>query len=185
MGLVTHEKTLSEDEYIKFELESDIRHEYVNGKLIDMPGESDLNNQLALNCCILLKMLLKNKGYSFFIEGVKIKVPHENKYFYPDVFITKEPLSAGTVYIKERPELIIEILSESTRKYDTVDKFINYQKFNSLQYYMLVEPETFFISVFTRLENDDWNLHTYSKETDIIQLSQLGISFTVKEIYAV
>ena len=183
MGLVMHEKALSEKEYIKFELESDIRHEYVNGKLMDMPGETDLNNHLALNCCVLLKMLLKNKGYSFFVEGVKIKVPYENKYFYPDVFITKEPLSAGTVYIKERPELIIEVLSESTRKYDTVDKFISYQKFNSLKYYILVEPETVFISIFSRTESNDWDLHTYSKATDIIQLSQLNRSFTVNEIY--
>ena len=184
MGLVTHERILSEDEYIRFELESDIRHEYVNGKLIDVPGESDLHNQLASNCCILLKILLKSKGYSFFIEGVKIKVPNENKYFYPDVFITREPLSTGTVYIKERPELIVEVVSESTRKYDTVDKFINYQKFDSLQYYILVEPETVLISVFSRDENDDWSLHTYAKATDIIQLAKLGISITVGEIYA-
>jgi Uma2 family endonuclease len=184
MGLVKHEKKLSEKEYIQFELQSDIKHEYVNGKLIDMPGESDLHNQLALNCCIILKMLLKDKGYSFFIEGVKVKLPDENKYFYPDVFITKEPLSKGTIYIKEHPELIVEVLSESTRKYDTVDKFINYQRFNSLQYYMLIEPETVFISVFSRIENNDWNLNTYSKATDIIPFPQLGISFTAHEIYS-
>ena len=71
MGLVMHEKALSEKEYIHFELQSEIKHEYVNGKLIDMPGESDLNNQLASNCFILLKMLLKNKGYSFFYRRCK------------------------------------------------------------------------------------------------------------------
>lgn len=129
-------------------------------------------------------MLLKDKGYSFFIEGVKVKLPDENKYFYPDVFITKELLSKGTIYIKEYPELIVEVLSESTRKYDTVDKFINYQRFASLQYYILVEPETVFISIFSRIENDDRNLNTYSKGTDIIQLPKLGISFTATEIYA-
>ena len=79
----------------------------------------------------------------FFIEGVKVKLPDENKYFYPDVFITKEPLSKGTIYIKERPELIVEVLNESARKYDTVDKFINYQRFNSLQYYMLIDLKLF------------------------------------------
>lgn len=184
MGMMTHEKKLSEKEYILFELQSQVKHEYINGKLIDMPGESDLHNQLALSCCILLKRLLKDKGYSFFIEGVKVKLPDENKYFYPDVFITKEPLSNGTIYIKEQPELIVEVLSESTRKYDTVDKFINYQRFDSLQYYILVEPETVFISIFSRIENDDWNLITYSKETDIIQLPKFGISFTAKEIYS-
>ncbi len=65
------------------ELQSDIKHEYVNGKIIEMPGESDLNNQLALNCCIILKMLLKDKGYSFFIEGVKVKLPNEINTFTP------------------------------------------------------------------------------------------------------
>lgn len=184
MRLVTQEKALSEEEYISFELQSEIRHEYVNGKLIDMSGESDLNNQLAFNCCLLLKMLLKNRGYNFFMEGVKVKVPGEKKYYYPDVFITKEPLSKGTVYIKENPELIVEILSDSTRKYDTVDKFINYQKFNSLQYYLLVEPGSTFISVFSRSENEDWNLDTYSKPEDTIQLPALGISFTVEEVYS-
>ena len=38
MGMVRHEKKLSEKEYIQFELQSDIKHEYVNGKLINMPG---------------------------------------------------------------------------------------------------------------------------------------------------
>ncbi len=158
--------------------------EYVNGKLIDRPGESDLHNQLAVNCCLILKMLLKNRGYSFFIEGVKVKLPGQSKYYYPDVFITKEPLSTGTIYIKENPELIIEVLSDGTRKYDTVDKFISYQQFNTLQYYILVEPETVFISVFSRMENDDWNLVTYSKRSDAIHLAKLGISFTLDEVYS-
>jgi hypothetical protein len=38
MGLVWREKKLSEKEYIQFELQSDIKHEYVSGKLIDIPG---------------------------------------------------------------------------------------------------------------------------------------------------
>jgi Uma2 family endonuclease len=110
-------------------------------------------------------------------------VPGENKYYYPDVFITREPLSNGSVYIKEKPELIIEVLSDSTRKYDTVDKFINYQLFNSLQYYLLVEPETVLISVFSRSEDGDWNLATYSKSTEVINLNKLGISFNLGDIY--
>ena len=101
------------------------------------------------------------------------------------MFITKEPLSTGTVYVKERPELIVEVLSESTRKYDTVDKFINYQKFDSLHYYILVEPETVFISVFSRIEDDEWSLNTYSKATDAISLPRLSIEFTAQEIYSI
>ncbi len=175
---------MSEEEYILFEQQSEIRHEYVNGKLIDMPGESDLNNFIAANLLVLLRTLLRNKNYFVFMEGVKAKVPSEAKYFYPDIFITREPLSAGVEFVKHKPELIIEVLSEGTRKYDTVDKFINYQKFDSLQYYLLVEPEFTLISVFSRAEHNDWELSTFAKPEDIIQLTALNISFKVEDVYS-
>jgi Uma2 family endonuclease len=115
---------------------------------------------------------------------VKVKLLAVNKYYYRDVFITKERLSTDSLYIKEKPELIVEVLSDSTRKYDTVDQFINYKQFNSLLYYLLIEPEARYISVFSRSENDDWNMDAYPKPTDIIELSNLGMSFTVDEVYS-
>lgn len=182
MPLVTRDIALTEEEYINFELQSDIRHEFVNGKLIDMPGESDLHNDIVSNILIALKPLLKQKGYNIFIEDVKIKVPDEAKYYYPDIFITKESIGKVKQYIKHRPELIVEVLSEGTRKYDTVDKFINYQKFPSLQYYILVEPEITLVQLFYR-EGDDWEMRSFAKITDTLQLDVLNISLSLKEIY--
>ena len=49
MPLIISEQTFTEEEYILAELQSDIRHEYVNGKLIEMAGESDLHNEIAMN----------------------------------------------------------------------------------------------------------------------------------------
>jgi len=182
MPLVTRDIALTEEEYINFELQSDIRHEFVNGKLIDMPGESDLHNDIVLTIAFLLKQELRQKGYNVYSESVKVKVPSEKKYYYPDVFATKELTGKVKQYIKHEPELIIEVLSESTRKYDTVDKFINYQKFPSLQYYILVEPETALVQLFYR-EGDDWEMRSFTKITDVLQLDALNISLSLKEIY--
>ncbi|WP_153797697.1 Uma2 family endonuclease [Foetidibacter luteolus] len=181
MPLITRDIELSEEEYIRLEQESDIRHEFVNGKLIDMPGESLLHNHITSNILIALKMLLREKGFSVFMEGIKIKVPVEPKYYYPDVFVTRELFSANR-FIAFQPELIAEVLSESTRKYDTVDKFINYQKFTSLQYYLLVEPSVTLVQLFYR-EGDDWEMRSYTNITDIVKLDALGIELTLKEIY--
>ncbi|HXL55135.1 MAG TPA: Uma2 family endonuclease [Chitinophagaceae bacterium] len=180
MPLVTRDIALTEEEYINFELQSDIRHEFVNGKLIDMPGESLLHNHIVSNILIALKQALQNKEYNIFIEDVKVKLPNESKYYYPDVFVTKEKIT--NAFIVNQPELIVEVLSESTRKYDTVDKFINYQKFPSLQYYILVEPETTLVQLFYRAD-EDWEMRSFTKISDLLQLDALNLTLSLKEIY--
>ena len=46
----------------------------------------------------------------------------EEKYFYPDVFITKEKKTTANKYIKSEPVLIIEVVSPSLQVNDYVDK---------------------------------------------------------------
>ncbi|HRI20676.1 MAG TPA: Uma2 family endonuclease [Panacibacter sp.] len=183
MPLSIREKAMTEDEYIRFEQQSDIRHEYVNGKLIDMPGESIFHNDVVFYLRSLLSGLLKHAGYSIYSSDVKVKLQNEKKYFYPDVFVTKEKPQENSPFIRTAPILIAEVLSESTRKYDTVDKFISYKQFDSLQYYLLIEPETTFISVFSRVPGDDWELSTYSKSDDVIEFGELGVKLRVGEVY--
>lgn len=47
MALLTSKMQMSEEEYIQFELNLKIRHKQVNGKLIDIRGESLFNNEIA------------------------------------------------------------------------------------------------------------------------------------------
>jgi len=180
MPLVTRDIALTEEEYINFELHSEIRHEFVNGKLIDMPGESLLHNHIVSNILVALKTVLHGKKYNVFIEDVKVKLPDEVKYYYPDLFVTKEKIT--NTFIANQPELIVEVLSESTRKYDTVDKFINYQKFPSLQCYILVEPEITLVQLFYR-EGEDWQMRSFTQISDVLQMNVLNISLSLKEIY--
>ncbi len=183
MSLVITEKEMTEQEYIKFEQDSEIRHEYINGKLINMPGESVYHNEVAFNITSAMKRLLSPKGYSVYMEDVKIKLPDENKYFYPDVFVTKEHKDHNSPYICYYPEIIFEVLSDSTRKYDMVDKFINYQKFNSLQYYILAEPEKTHIIVYARNNQSDWEADVYWEKKDRISLPALGIEVLAGDFY--
>lgn len=172
---------MSEEDYLRHELQSEVRHEYLNGKLLAMSGESALNNLIALRVASLLMQRLTGSDYFVFIEGVKVKVPGESKYFYPDIFVTNEPLTHPE-FVKHRPQLIAEVLSESTRKYDTIDKFIQYQKFDSLKYYLLIEPAITLVSLFIRT-GADWELSTFTGINDMIDLPAIGVSFNLSEIY--
>src|SRR3954451_1188913 len=97
------DKIFSVDEYIQHELKSPVRNEFINGQLFEMAGEKDINNEIAGNLYILLSALLKSLGYLIYSLDVKVKIFNETKYYYPDVFVTKEPKTELNKYAKYEP----------------------------------------------------------------------------------
>ena len=174
---------LTVEEYIQFELGAERRHEYINEQLIEMPGEKDINNEIALNVCTFLRQHLKPKGFQVYINDVKVATPDLKKYYYPDVFLTREPKSDENQYIKFEPELIVEVVSPSTHITDTVDKFIAYTTIASLKYYLIVDPETVYITLYTKNTDGKWEAQKYVQKTDVIPLPQLGVSLPLNEVY--
>jgi Uma2 family endonuclease len=179
----TSNRIYTVEEYIRYELRSQVRSEFINGQLFEMVGEKDINNEIAGTLYILFSTLLKTLGYSIYNHDVKVKVTGENKYYYPDVFITKEAKLESNQYIKSEPVLIVEVVSETSQVNDYVDKYIDYTKIPSLQYYLIVEPETFLITCYKRGENSEWVTSKYTRPTDLISLPLLDVSFSLKQVY--
>src|SRR4051812_24178505 len=117
----------------------------------------------------LFTQILESKGYEVFAHDVKVAIAGGNKFYYPDVFVTKEPETESNSYIKSKPEIIVEVVSESTHVTDYVDKYVDYTKIPSLQYYLIVEPETILITVYERTEINNWIAHKYTQLKDIVQ----------------
>lgn len=175
--------TLSVEDYIRQELQSERRHEYINGQLIERPGEKDINNQIAGLFYIFFFMRLAPKGYQVYMNDVKVGMPDGNKYYYPDVFITREPRSEQNQYIKYEPELIVEVISPSTHITDTVDKYIAYTTIPSLKYYVIVEPETVYVTLFSKNAEGRWEAMSYVKKSDVIPLPHLDETLPLSEVY--
>jgi len=175
---------LSEEDYIQLELNSEIRHELINETLIDIPGDSPIHNYITGSFYILFRALLKATPFSVFMEDVKLKIPGEKKYFYPDVFVTQEKYNPSTGYVMNDAELIVEVLSPGTRLFDTVDKFIEYKKIPSLKYYLLAEPEKQYINCFMKDKDAVWESFVYTELQEIIELKEINnISFDLQAIY--
>lgn len=177
------DKIYTVDEYIQLDEASDIRHEFINGQLFDMSGNSDLHNEMVGNLYFLLRNLLAGSKSKLYFEQVKVKIQGENHYYYPDVFITNHPLDLQNKYIKQFPLLLIEVLSDSTRKFDMIDKFIQYQKIETLEYYILVEPDFMYVNCFSKDDKGEWQSAIYNKVTDLVSLNKLGIELPLQGIY--
>ena len=70
---------MSEEEYIQHELKSERRSEYINGQLFEMPGEQDINNQIALRLYILLHHL-EDSGHFIYAHEIKVAIPGGRKF---------------------------------------------------------------------------------------------------------
>ncbi len=118
---------------------------------------------MSKNLLRLLENLLKNKGYEVYMENMKVKIQNEDQFYYPDIFITKEPETDANRYVQFQPELIIEVLSETTPTKDMVDKFVQYRKINTLAYYLIIEPQKYLVLCHTKDENEEWDMVSYTK----------------------
>ncbi len=177
----------SVEEYIRLDESGPVRHEYFNGKLFEMPGETLLHNEICINVLVLLRSMLISKGWKVYMESSKVKIESEDIYLYPDLIVRKDELSAPAAslnkYIINNPVLIAEILSDTTRKYDSTDKFILYQKKSSLQYYLLIEPEKQVVIFYEKDDNGEWSAKTFTELTETIGLSKLDAEISLSNIY--
>lgn len=181
----TQQERMTVEEYIQYELKADCRHEFINGQLFEMPGEKDTNNEIAGFLYSLLRNILRKAGYSAYIQDMKVAIPNESRYYYPDVFITPEPKTGDNRYIKYQPELIVEVVSKTSYINDTVNKFIDYTKIPSLKYYLIVNPKIPTITVYSKDATGEWGAEHYIKPEDIISLPLLSIELPVQEIFEI
>jgi Uma2 family endonuclease len=144
-----------------------------------MSGISIFHNDIVVRLSFLLYPLLKGKKWQLIVESFKIKTP-EGNFFYPDIAVCFPEVEK---YFSEKPILLVEVLSDATRKYDLTDKFIQYQKIETLEYYLCVEPEQQVVVFYYKQENGEWTAETFTKDEQVISLPKLDISLSLKDIY--
>jgi Uma2 family endonuclease len=174
--------TISPEEYLQGENISAIRHEYIDGEIYAMAGGSDAHARISGNAFFLLKAHLRGSGCSPYLGEMKAKVS-DDKYFYPDLMVTCDKADMNSNYAKSQPNLIIEVLSESTEAYDRGKKFEYYRQIDKLQEYVLINQSTFSIDIFRKNAQQRWELFHYSQAEDEVHLSSVDLRFKLLELY--
>ena len=178
--LEPQQKIYTVEEYFEFEKQSEIRHEYVNGKLIPMPGELLTNIKISQNYFRLLTDIFEDKGCETYIFNAKMAVNIQNSYRYPDVVVTCQ--TEPDERVVQFPYLIVEVLSEGTKHVDRGDKLNEYRTLSTLQYYLLVDSERIAVTVYSR-KDSHWIKKEYSKIDDTIPLTFFANEIPLKKIY--
>jgi Uma2 family endonuclease len=156
MNLAAQEYLIPIQEYLDGEQRSEIRHEYLAGRVYAMAGAGEKHNRIAGNLFFHLRAAARGKACGVFISDMKVRVEQNDAYYYPDVMVTCDPQDTESLY-KHSPCLVVEVLSPTTEAIDRREKLIAYRTLPSLRYYLLVSQDKRQIECFTRTPDDRWN----------------------------
>ncbi len=118
---------LTVEEYLKLEQDVEVRHEYVAGQIYAMAGASEAHNLIVTNLIAILRPHLRGSSCRTFVSDMKVKVKTQQAdiFYYPDLLVTCDS-NDNKKYFKTNPNLIVEVLSDSTETTDRREKRINY-----------------------------------------------------------
>ena len=169
---------ISEDDYLEGELLSDIRHEYINGEVYAMVGAHKYHNQIVMTISNIFYNHLLGKPCQAYASDRKVKI--DKKYFYPDVMV--DCSNEETDYFVEKPSIIVEVLSKSTRQRDKTDKRLAYFQIPTLKEYVMIEQDFVEIEFWSRDENNYWQQSVYYLGDDI-HFQSIDLTVSVEDIY--
>lgn len=168
---------IREQEYLAGELQSDIKHEYIDGQIYAMAGAHRNHVLIADKILRRLGNHFENQPCRSYSSDLKVKIG--KNYFYPDVIVDFTDFDG---YFTEQPTIIVEVLSKSTRQYDKTFKRDQYFSIPTLQEYLLIEQDIAEIEYWQRTESNIWQQNVYYLGDDPY-LRSIDLTISVEDIY--
>ena len=173
------------EEYLSAEREALEKHEYYKGEIFAMSSTSLKHNIIFSNVLTEIGYQLKGKNCRPFGSDLRIHIPKNTLYTYPDIsIICGEPnLTDDHFDTATNPSVIIELLSKSTRNYDKGNKFTLYRDIDRLQEYILKDTEEIYVEKNIRNIDKSWPLTDYRNLDDSFFIDTVQLSLHLKDIY--
>lgn len=173
-------------EYLEQERTSDVKHEYVNGDISTRAVSAIEHGRLAMSVASALGPQLRGRPCAQYSSDVRVRVLATGLATYADLTVVcgrleRDPEDANTIV---NPILLVEVLSDSTERYDRGEKFEHYRSIPSLQEYVLISQRWPRIEVFRRNQDGRTWLLTFAEASESIELASIGCELVVDDIYA-
>lgn len=175
---------ISVEEYLAGELVSEVKHEYLGGEVHAMAGGTIRHSAIATNVTVALGSALRGKPCRPFNSDLKVRIelPGHTRFYYPDAMVTCDP-SRDSDQWEDRPVVIVEVLSESTRRIDLTEKRDAYLTIPTLKALIFIEPDLLHATVYRRNPAGCFLSEDRSGLDAIIPLPEIEASLPLSEVY--
>jgi Uma2 family endonuclease len=162
---------LTEAEYLDFERQSEIRHEYLSGHIYAMDGVSREHNLITGNVAAELRSQLRGRPCETYSNDMRVRISGNGLYTYPDVVVVCD----NPIFLDDHrdtlinPLLIIEVLSPSTEAYDRGEKFKHYRSIESFSEYLLIAQNKMSADHFVK-QDEMWTIREVEQEIRLVSV---------------
>jgi Uma2 family endonuclease len=162
--------TFTEPEYLALEAVAEVRHEFVGGQILAMAGAELDHNQICENMRAAFRDAFAKRPCRIIGADQRVKVEATSEYFYPDVVVLGgEPkLVDPNPRSLINPEIIVEVLSPSTERYDRGEKWLAYQLIPTLTDCILIASDRRRVEQFQRGAGDSWTQRALSPTSALV-----------------
>lgn len=172
-------------EYLAMDRQSSEKHEFAFGEIFAMTGASAKHVVIVTNLVREISNQLLQRPCQVYSSDLRVCIDADNRYAYPDVVVVcnQPKFLDDTLDTLLNPELIVEVLSESTRNYDRGDKFQQYRSIPSLREYLLVDSAAVHVECWTKKPDRTWSLWETNAISDAVRLESVDVTLAVSGVY--
>lgn len=174
---------LSVEGYLAGERLAKKKHEYAGGHVYAMAGGKNVHNVIAGTFYGLLFGKLRGRPCQPYNTDTKVRIrmATHTRFYYPDGMVVCEPNPAQEEF-QDRPVILAEVLSVSTRRTDEGEKRDAYLTIPTLAAYLLIETERPRVVVHRRTP-EGFVAHVFEGTEAAIPLEAVGAELALKELY--
>jgi Uma2 family endonuclease len=184
------------EEYLDLERKAEERHEYLDGVLYAMAGEGPTHADICANLGYELMRQLRDRYCRVRFKDTKVfsgstllaqlRKSRKGLFSYPDIVVVcEEPRYLDQHRdVLVNPQVLIEVLSDSTEAFDRGEKFIRYRRaLPSLTDYILVWQAIPLIEHFVRQADGNWLARLIDGIESNLTIASLHCTLPLSEIY--
>jgi Uma2 family endonuclease len=194
MGLAKNRPLFTVDQYLAIERASPERHEYIDGVIYAMAGESPNHGIISVNLVAILHPQLKGTPCFALTKDTKVRSGPESTsrnvtrgmFSYPDLVVVCGELQFhdDKKDVILNPRVIIEVLSPSTEAFDRGDNCERYQTWNpSLTDYVIVSQTQPVVERLTRQADGGWSHYRASGLNAVVPLPSIQCELPLSDVY--
>lgn len=185
MAMLLTARRFTVEEYLRLEREASYKSEFYRGEIFAMAGGSARHSLITGNVHGTLRTLLKGRKCTAYTSDLRIAIPPEELYTYPDSSVFCDPpiFLTATEDTALNPTLIVEVLSPGTEAYVRGAKFAHYARIPSLREYLLVAQDETKVELHSRKGDGRWECVSVEGLDRAVFIPALEVELPLSEIY--
>lgn len=177
-------KPISVQEFLNMEVEENCFYELINGEVVKRGGNSPSHQLISGQLLINLHSWIEKKNLGELLPGPLDVFFDEYNVVQPDLlFVSEKKKEIITENgVEGTPDLVVEILSPGSMRFDRGEKMKLYKKYQ-VQEYWIVDAKNQSIEVYV-YENNEYELFSFAVEAGKVESKVLQkFSLDIKQIF--